>query len=230
MPTRRLNDGSSLTIEQQIDILNNIMDSSVAAQPEHVRHDDWEDRRGKIPDLVESAIEKHNRPVMDEEAAKVWSETKSFIDTQSMVRRPGLQRETKADDIEAIVADIEVDFETVNAKTLSDETLEPIKWTVPGMIPEQGTVSLGGTSNVGKTRWLAALAALGATGALPLMGLPDAPAFATLWLANEERVDDIKRRIKATMLQHGIEKSENISILLGFCIGPRCPLSGVKRT
>lgn len=202
--------------ENQIEILTNIMDSSVAADPSHRRHDDWQDRRKKIPDLVDSAIVKLSKPIFDEETAKMLADGPSFIDTQKMIagstRPVGPQRETKAEDIEAIVADIETSFETFDAKTLSNATLNPIEWVVPGMIPVQGTVSLGGTSNVGKTRWLAAVAALGASARLSLMGLPEAPGFTTLWMANEERVEDIKRRIKATFLQHCIEKSKSISV------------------
>jgi RecA-family ATPase len=196
--------------------LEHVMDSSVAADAGHPRHDDWLDRKSKIEDLVDSAIKKHNRPVMSKEAAAMLTEGKSFIDTEKMIaaatRPVGPQRETKAEDIEAIVGDVEANFKTFDAKTLSDLTLKPIRWTVPGMIPERGTVSLGGTSNVGKTRWLAALTALGAAGKTDLMGLPEAPAFSVLWLANEERVEDIMRRIKATFRQHCIETSERISV------------------
>ena len=208
--------------------LQHLMSLSVAADPNHPRHDDWGDRKSKIRDLVESAADKHSSPIMNAETAKLLAETDSFIDTQKMIaasmRPTGPQRETEAVDIEVLVTVLvaakentnpEEDtstFTSVSAATLGAEQLKPIEWIVPQMIPASGTVSLGGTSNVGKTRWLAALAALGASSSLPLMGLPSAPAFATLWLANEERVDDIKRRLKSTFLQHGIMTSDAISI------------------
>jgi hypothetical protein len=237
MPTRRLDDGIGIPIEEQINILENIMTSSVAADLSHKRHDDWQDRFDKIPELVKSANAKHDRPVMSAEAAAMLAKEESFIDTGKMIAatRPiGPQRETNTSDIEARVAKMKVattrekapkaesksvdaslpksGFTSVTAETLNKERLSPIEWVIPGMIPLAGTVSLGGTSNVGKTRWLAALAALGAASMLPLMGLPEAPAFAVLWVANEERVDDIKRRLKAVMRQHDIKVSETISI------------------
>jgi hypothetical protein len=217
MPGRKGDDGSSYTKEQMINILQNIMDSSVASDPQHPRHEDWGDRRLKIEELVVSAMEKHARPAMDQEAAAIWADTNSFVDTQKMIAaasRPiGPQRETKPEHIEALVGDIEeVIFETMTAQSLHKERLPPIKWLVPGMIPCGSTISLGGTSNVGKTRWLAAIAALGAAGDLDLMGLPKAAPFSTLLICNEERIDDLKRRIKSVLLQHGIKKSKEISV------------------
>jgi RecA-family ATPase len=212
----RLATRGDMDAHDQVVTLEAIMDSSAASEPGHDRYDDWDDRRSKIGDLVESANRKIDAPVMADEAIRMLAETKSFVDTQALIAagtRPiGPQRETHADDIEALVEDVAGDFETVSAKSLAAETLAPIQWIVPGMVPSQGTISLGGTSNVGKTRWLAALAALGAAKSLHLMGLPPAPSFPTLWMANEERVDDIKRRIKATFLQHGISTSDQISI------------------
>jgi hypothetical protein len=228
LPIKGMGAKDFLDTYQQVTVLRDIMKTSVAAQPGHPRHEDWKDRYDKIGDLVESANEKHDRPEMDPEAAKLLAETKSFVDTQKMIAagsRPiGPQRETTPEDIEERVAalneqleaelDLELQphFETMSAKSLRDETLPPIEWVVPHVIPKQGTVSIGGTSNVGKTRFLAAFAVLGASGDLPLLGLPGAPPFSSLWLANEERVDDIKRRIKATVLQHGLKQSRDISV------------------
>ena len=218
LPTKQMDDGSYLGQDKQLETLQAIMDSSEASKPNHKRHEDWEDRRGKLKDLVESANEKHNRPAMDPRAAEILAETTSFIDTQRMIAassRPiGPQRETSLEDIEKRVAAIEEvppEYEVMSVQSLIAETLPPIEWLIPGMIPK-GIVSLGGTSNVGKTRWLAALAVLGASGRTELMGLPEAPPFSVLWLANEERTDDIKRRIKSTVLQHGLTKSRDIIV------------------
>ncbi len=65
--------------------LEHVMDKSVAADPQHHRHDDWLDRKGRIPSLVESAIEKQSKPIFDEEAAKMLSEEESLIDTDQML-------------------------------------------------------------------------------------------------------------------------------------------------
>lgn len=215
--------------DQQIQVLTDILNTSVAADPSHPRHDDWLDRLSKVTDLVDSGLEKVQRPIMDENSAMLLAAGGSFIDREKMTRPIGPQRETTTSDIEERVAEHQQkkeqttksepsenegngEFLSVNAKQLTDATLEPIKWVVPRMIPEGGTVSLAGTSNVGKTRWLAALAALGACGQLDRMGLPKADKFSMLWAANEERTLDIARRIKAVVLQHHIKKSDNILI------------------
>ena len=64
-----------------------------------------------------------------------------------------------------------------------------------------------------KTRWLAALAVSLSVGNTKRMGLPQIDtAHPTLWIANEERADDIKRRLKAVMLQHNDKKSADIVV------------------
>jgi len=219
LPTRRNEDGSSMLIEEQVRTLEAIMDTSVAASAGAIRHDDWLDRRSRIRDLVESANEKHNRPDMNEETARLLAAGESFIDRQRMiasVSRPiGPQRETSLSNIEKRVAEMEdtSEFEGVTAQGLGSEIIPPINWIVPGMIPEQSSVSVAGTSNVGKTRWLAGFAAAGAVGDTARMGLPQCDeAFSSLWLANEERRDDIRRRIKAAVRQHGDVHSLRITI------------------
>ena len=224
LPMKRLEGGGGFTEAQQVEILQGIMDDSVAAKAGHPRHDDWVDRRSKIVDLVVSAIEKHSRPVINEETAAVLVEGPSLIDREKMIaasRPTGPQRATTIEDIEALVAEIEAqvaeietvtEFAAFNAEALRASRIEPIDWLVQGMIPKAGTISLAGVSNVGKTRWLGSFSVLGAAGQLSLMGLPDAPTFSTLWLANEERVLDIKRRVKAVALQHDIKMSLDISV------------------
>lgn len=218
LPTRRHEDGSPITEDQQIEILRGIMDSSVAADEYHARHKDWEERYEKIEELVRSANKKQQTPAMSLEAAKMLAETASFIDTQKILAagsRPiGPQRETTPTDIEERVAALESegDFLTLDAQSLRKKKLNPIRWLVPGMLPAGGTVSLGGTSNVGKTRWLSSVAILGAAGRLGDLGLPAAAPFSTLWIANEERADDIERRIKAVVRQHELKKSLTVSV------------------
>lgn len=85
LPTRRHEGGAPTTEDEQIEILQAIMDSSVAAEHGHPRHDDWGDRRGKIEELVRSANEKQSAPAMSEEAARMLADTASFIDTQKMI-------------------------------------------------------------------------------------------------------------------------------------------------
>jgi len=81
------------------------------------------------------------------------------------------------------------------------------------MIPAGGTVSLAGMSNVGKTRWIAALVVALATGKTHRMGLPACGRqVTTVWIANEERTEDILRRLSDVAYQHGDKDSAVISV------------------
>lgn len=231
MPGRRQDNGTYLTKDEMVNILEYIMDTSVAADAGHVRHDDWLDRRGKISDLVTSAIEKEKEGVrLTDVELLAMAQGESFIETQKMLAastRPfGLQRETTISDVEKRFTDLLTpadtsgggaegtgDFVGVNAGLLSENVIPPIKWVLPRMIPEMATVSIAGMSNVGKTRWLASLLAALAAGDTERMGLPQCDKqVASMWLANEERVSDICRRIKAVNLQHGDKESADIII------------------
>ena len=221
LPTRRKSNGELLNQGEQVEILHGLMDTSVAAKPSHARHYDWLDRREKVAELVVSANRKIDNPVtVSENVADKIMQGEAFIKTQEMIassiRPQGPQRETTIEDIETGVEALEDEddeYVHLTADSLLSQKLQPIEWLVKGMIPVQGTISLGGTSNVGKTRWLAALCTALAVGKTERMGLPPCNGkHVTLWFANEERRDDIARRIKATVLQHGDKKSEPIVV------------------
>jgi RecA-family ATPase len=145
----------------------------------------------------------------------------NFLDLTGMNQRPiGPQPDPSPEKIEALVAEQQQSSKSPTASStpytsmgvngLLKSRIAPLEWLIPGMIPKGSTVSLGGTSNVGKTRWLASLCVLLATGKTEMMGLPvvEVPAR-ILWVANEERVDDIRRRCKAVALQHGLKGGLN---------------------
>lgn len=214
LPSRRNDNGDLFSKDEQLAVLKNIMLTSDAKNAGHKRHDDWLDRFNKITDLVESANRKADLQVSQTAIDKITGDGESFF--KDAPQRPiGVQREATIDDIEAYVAEAQVDteYETFNAQGLRLEKLNPIDWVIPGMVPKGSTVSLGGTSNVGKTRWLAALAVSLSVGNTKRMGLPPIDTtHASLWIANEERVDDIKRRLKAVMLQHNDKDSADIVV------------------
>ena len=234
MPGRRNDDGTYLTETEMINILENVMDLSVAATPSHPRHDDWVDRRGKIPELVSTAAEKERGGVgLTPTELAAMQQGESFIKTQEMIAkssRPiGPQRETTISDIEKRVGELLIawaeelnesddikrtgDFASQTVGQLVSTVLPPIKWVVPRMIPVGGTVSLAGMSNVGKTRWLAALVVGLAVGNTKRLGLPQTPRkITTVWIANEERTEDIWRRVKACARQHGDKDSAPIVV------------------
>jgi hypothetical protein len=221
LPSRRQNNGYRLTESEMVNILENLMDTSVAAEPSHPRHDDWCDRRSKIETLVETATTKEREGItltLDE--IEMMTQGETFIGTQNMIaqasRPVGPQRETDADDIERLissVSNLSGEINVVNAGLLHETIIEPIVWIVPGMIPKGGTTSLAGMSNVGKTRWLASLVAALSVGDTKRIGLPQVEAKAvSLWIANEEHVEDIHRRIKAVFRQNNDKLSGNIAV------------------
>jgi len=72
-----------------------------------------------------------------------------------------------------------------------------IQWIVENLIPERNLIGLAGPSGAGKTRWVSALVAALSAGATDAMGLPPCNPTKVLYIANEERVSDVYRRIKA---------------------------------
>jgi len=216
MPSRRNDDGTYLTETEMVNILENVMDLSVAATPSHPRHDDWVDRRGKIPELVSTAIQKEKRGVdLSPSELAAMQQGESFIKTEEMIvksSRPiGPQWETTISDIEERVAEIKDDndeYTIVDIQSLHANTISPVEWIIPGVIPKRNSIGLTGSSNVGKTRWLASLAVCIAAGKTEIIGLPKMEQpFPVLWIANEEYVDDIMRRMKAAARNYGIEDS-----------------------
>jgi len=219
LPTRRNAEGNLLTRDEQLQTLRSIMDDSDARRGSHPRHDDWLDRYDKIEDLVDSAVKIQSGPQLSEEDVAAITAGDSFIPEHVAVRPIGPQRETTAEDIERRVAEqlektsssteettasSASEFTVTSEADLHEDHLDPLEWIIPDMIPVGGIVSLGGTSNVGKTRWLAGLSAALSAGDTERLGLPrSSRPVSSLWLANEERTGDILRRLKAVARQHG---------------------------
>jgi len=220
LPSRRQENGYRLTTPEMVNILENLMDTSVAAEAGHPRYDDWCDRRSKIPDLVETAVEKERGGVvLTDDDIELMTQGESFIETQKMIAkgtRPiGPQPQITTEEIEELITEMGTEDkssddatdsdvpERLNVKGLRERTIDPLKWLVENMIPIKSTCSLAGPSNVGKTRFLASLVIGLAVGDTARMGLPQCVGKTkTLWIANEEAVDDIARRCKAVALQH----------------------------
>jgi hypothetical protein len=237
LASRRNDDGKLNTVVQIVEELTTHMNDSVAAAPNHERHDDWLDRSSKIEELAESAIRANDLPKISEAEAEMWLEGEAFMDTQKMIvkgTRPiGPQSETKPQDIEARVAKIMSDdgtsilqigngdtnapgdnqtkaastgsdFVGIDLNNLIQTTLPPLEWVIPQMLPVGAICSLAGASNVGKTRWLTSLMVALAVGDTARMGLPQCTEpITSMYIANEEHVLDIARRMKAAMRHHG---------------------------
>ena len=230
LPSRRMENGYRMTEAEMVTVLENLMDTSVAADPAHSRYNDWVDRREKIPHLVETSMEKERGGVvLTDEDIEMMTQGETFIETQKMIAsasRPiGPQRETSSEDIERRImemgtkdkskseSDTSAEFGKRDVAQLHEEIIEPIEWIVPGMIPKGGTISLAGMSNVGKTRWLASLVVSLAVGDTARLGLPACDGrVRALWVANEEHEADIWRRCKAVARQHKDWNSEEIIV------------------
>ena len=224
LPSRRMNNGGRHTRDEMVLILQNLMDTSVASDPAHARHNDWTDRYEKIEHLIDTSVEKEavGISLTDAEIEKM-TEGETFIKMEITNTRPiGPQRETTISDIEKLVAAMDTnesgtpttsDFVSKSVADLNEMTIPPIEWLVPGMIGRGGTLSLAGMSNVGKTRFITGLVTALAVGDTARMGLPQCEeAVATLVVANEEHVDDIWRRCKAAARQHGDRDSLPITV------------------
>ena len=217
---------SRISPDETIATLKAIMDMSVASDPDHPRHLDWVDRRSKIRTLVVTAVEKAGRRSRwTTTLQRLWMTTARRSNAAYVggivLASIGPQQAPTADEISALAAEIELDedeFHSVTLGELHQRTIEPVEWLVPGIIPKMNSGALAGSSNVGKTRWLALLAACVASGRTDILGWEPCEPTSVVWLANEEYVEDILRRIKAVALHYDLEDSEPI-IVRGKAVG-----------
>jgi hypothetical protein len=95
---------------------------------------------------------------------------------------------------------IEIDGEQLLGTELPD-----IEWLIEDMLPAGDLISFAGPSGAGKTRYISLLLACLLTGRTDVMGLPRAVSpIPTLYVANEEKGEDLQRRIKAAMSANGL--------------------------
>ncbi len=194
MPLRRLDDGSSINEEQQVDILQNVMDSSVAAEPGHARHDDWADRRGKIPDLVNSAIEKHNKPIFDAETTKILAEAKPIFDLNNM-KTKGTYAPGSINKHDAVRGERRRLITT--DEMMSD--LSPPDWLINDYLESDTLAVLYGAPKSGKTFVVLDIALSVASG-VSFHGKP-VQQGAVIYVTGEG-LSGLKRRTKAWCIEH----------------------------
>ena len=181
--------------------LRAVMEQSVAAADSHPRHEDWQERFESIDRLVDSARYKFC-PEQDVEFLALITEHCPVVSAPNEVEPPA----PRAVD----------EVETVSIAQLYLEPLELIQWLLEPLIPVGGIVSIAGTSNVGKTRLLALIALVMTAGRTDLLGFAQRiNPVNLLWLANEERRSDIKRRLRAAALMHGLTEGKGTISLRG---------------
>ena len=161
----------------------------------HPRHEDWADRYNKIPELVTSARQ------------KVTHQDNDFAELVDGMDGDGFFTISLSAPETVEPSSYTAEYAFVTTKSLDElrkDTVPPIEWIIPGMIPAGSTISIAGDSNVGKTRWLASLIVSLSQGDTARMGLPQCDRkVSALWFANEERIDDLWRRAKAALLHYG---------------------------
>jgi len=79
-----------------------------------------------------------------------------------------------------------------------------IDYLVPNYLIRGGVHSVTGPSGVGKTRYISLLMACLATGRGDVMGVEAVPPMRTMYIANEEAAEDVRRRIKVAKLANGL--------------------------
>lgn len=95
---------------------------------------------------------------------------------------------------------LEIDGDDLLRRDLAD-----IDYLIEDVLIAGGLHSWAGPSGVGKTRWVSLLIACLMTGRTDVMGLPQATRpVRTMYFANEERAEDVERRIKAAMHVNGL--------------------------
>lgn len=119
------------------------------------------------------------------------------------------QAEARAEKQERALAEIE----SLIVDEVVDTELQDVDWIIEDVIPSRNLIGLAGPSGAGKTRVLIALLAALSSGQTEKLGLPPAKRpIRTMYVANEERVEDLQRRLKAAAVANGITGSIPIAV------------------
>jgi len=102
---------------------------------------------------------------------------------------------------------------SISPQSVLSKIIPPIQWVIPGYIPEKSVTGIAGASGVGKTRWLTSLVAGLVSGRTEMLGLPESERTPVLWFANEEREEDVVRRLKACFLHYDIDSGDSVNIV-----------------
>ena len=110
------------------------------------------------------------------------------------------------------VAKLGAEFETLDLDEVISTEIADIDWILNDVIPRGNVVSITGPSGAGKTRFNTLLMAALSSGRTDIMGLPKCKPARAMYIANEERTEDIKRRLKAAAVLNGISGGEPITV------------------
>lgn len=174
-----------VSADERLGLIHAIYDSAVEADPDHHDHARWAARRADAQRLSESA--ELFRPVSDAEIEEAFSAPGKSSDDEIMrlfSGEPAAQPSM---------------FLEIDGDELLTRDLDDINYIVPDYLVEGGLHSIAGPSGVGKTRYISLLIACLMTGRTDVMGLPAGRPARVMYFANEERAEDVERRVKATM-------------------------------
>jgi hypothetical protein len=144
------------------------------------------------------------------EAIKMWDHAASPAEVVASGKRPAtgatVMHYLKPKPPEIPPVDLnDGEYVAIDGNALLKAELPDIDWIIDDMIPSGDLISIAGPSGVGKTRYIALLIACLLTGRTDIMGLPAANRpISTLYFANEEKGEDLQRRIKAAMHANGL--------------------------
>ena len=186
--------------------LTAVMNDSVARSSNHPRHEDWLARIEGIERMVDGAVKKFGDPLLNIDVSGLAALSFSGVDFSASepVRKPraGIARDYS-------------EMHVIELDEIHDVHLKPIVWWLRGVLPQSSVVSFTGNSAVGKTRFMAAMVVCLAAGATELLGFETCEPMNVLWFANEDRADDIKRRVRAAVREHGLSSRANRIYLRG---------------
>jgi hypothetical protein len=151
-----------------------------------------------------------DREQLEADAIKMWDNATSPAEVVSSGRKPAtgatVMHFLRPKTPELPLVDLnDGEYVAIDGNQLLRTDLPDIDWIIDDMIPAGDLISIAGPSGVGKTRYISLLIACLLTGRTDLMGLPAAnKPISTLYFANEEKGEDLQRRIKAAMHANGL--------------------------
>jgi len=198
--------GEGVKKAERLDKLMEIYNSSSHADPDHADHARWEKRHADIHRMNETAEAFRYIP---------FDEIMSAFAGAEVVTEPRIS--TGSSELDAIMAAFSGGdlppvsppptssaFLEIDGDELLKTDLPDISYIVPDYLIEGGLHSVAGPSGVGKTRYISLLLACLMTGRTDIMGMPAGRPVRAMYFANEERAEDVQRRIKATMHVNGL--------------------------